>query len=105
MAEKVEVTDVSKLAPELLNKSVAQLEREVTERQMAIAELKAREEEKRVAALAGEADEHKDRIVAGLNWLNDNGFLSETVREKFMGKNNKKEPYFAPHIFFRRSSK
>jgi len=103
MGEKVDITDVSKLAPDLLNKSVAQLEREVTERQMAIAELKRQEAEKRLAALAGEADGHKDRVVESLNWLETNGFLSAAVREKFMGKNNKKEPYFAPHIFFKKS--
>jgi hypothetical protein len=103
MAEKVDVTDVSKLAPDLLDKSIAQLEREITERQMALTVKLEEEEAKRLAALAGEADGHKDRVVESLNWLSDNGFLSAAVREKFMGKNNKKEPYFAPHIFFKKS--
>lgn len=102
---KVEITDISKLAPDLLNKSVAQLEREITERQMALEQIRKAEEEKRRAKVLEEVGSRMDRVVEDLRWLNDNGFLGENVKEAFMSKGRGEEKVFAPHLRFRRPTK
>jgi hypothetical protein len=97
-----EITDVSKLAPDLLNKSTAQLEREIAERQMALGELKRREEEKRRASVIAEIGTRMDRVVEDLKWLHANNALSDNFVAKFQGKDRKGNAYFAPHLSFRK---
>ena len=79
----VAIDDINKLAPDLLKKSKAQLEREITERQMAMAEIQRQEEIKAKEELAAQANQHIEAIVTGLNFLHDNGALPPKVQEAF----------------------
>lgn len=94
-----EITDIQKLAPSLLDKSPAQLEREITERQMALMELKRREDEKMRAAALDEANRIKDDIVDALVKLERTGHISESVRGFFTTKAG----VFSPHLFFKKA--
>ena len=91
------ITDVEKLRPELLNMSVAELERRRTEIDMAIAKKHAEEEAARRAALVDEATGKVDAVVSGLRWLHDNGFLSAKVTEAF----SRGDGQFNPAIYVR----
>lgn len=75
------ITDIEKLAPELLKKSKAQIEREITERQMALAELERQEQIKAKEELAARANDHIEAVVAGLTFLHENGILNAKVEE------------------------
>jgi hypothetical protein len=77
------VTDIEKLRPELLDLSVAELERRANEIQLAIRAKAEKEEAERRAAVVAEAATHVETVVTGLKWLHDNGFLSGKVTESF----------------------
>lgn len=77
------LTDVKKLRPELLDLSVAELERRRAEIDMAIGQKAAEEEAKRRQALVEEATGKVETVVAGLKWLHENGFLSAKVADTF----------------------
>lgn len=94
-----EITDIQKLAPSLLDKSPAQLEREITERQMALMELKRREDEKMRVAALDEANRLKDDIVDALVKLERTGHISDSVRGFFTTKAG----VFSPHLFFKKA--
>jgi len=96
---KVEITDIRKLRPELLDKSAAELERQITELQMALAEKQKIEEEKRREALSDEARIRREAIVDNLKWLQENGLLSEKVAGYFTINRAGKDT-FAPHLSF-----
>lgn len=79
-----EITDVSKLRPELLNLAPAEIERRITELQMAL-EVKGREARKaQLAEVVKTANAHMEAIVAGLRYLDDQGLLSESIRNAHM---------------------
>lgn len=92
-----EITDIEKLAPELLKKSQAQLEREITERQMAIDKLRREAEIKAKEELAAQANQHIEAIVSGLTFLHDNGVLPAKVQEAFTRADGR----FVPATFLR----
>ena len=79
----VAIDDIHKLAPDLLKKSRAQLEREITERQMAMAEIERQEQVKAKAELADRANHHIDAIIEGIAFLGENGILPEKVSAAF----------------------
>lgn len=92
------IDDITKLRPELLDKSDAELERLETEIKMARqykAEEGARKE--REAKLA-EAGARMETVVDGLRWLNDNGFLSDKVKAMYTTAGG----VFAAHLFFKK---
>lgn len=91
------VTDIKKLRPELLTKSVAELERQRAEIEMALAE-KAREAEvKAKEELAADANKHIDAILSGVKFLHENGLLPAKVATGFSGSSGS----FAPSMFLR----
>lgn len=92
-----EITDIEKLAPELLKKSQAQLEREITERQMAIDKLRREAEIKAKEELAAQANQHIEAIITGLNFLHDNGALPQKVSDAFTRADGR----FVPATFLR----
>ena len=78
-----EITDIEKLAPELLKKSLAQLEREITERQMAMDRIQREAAIKEKEELAGQANSHIDAINEGVTFLHRHGVLPARITEAF----------------------
>lgn len=112
MAEKVDVTDVNKLRPELLSKSYNELERMKAEIEMAMNSKKAEEEARVRSLVLDEASDRIDRVIDDLKWLQQHQFLSDNVQELFManarGKGGKEVPgerLFLPHLRFRKPTK
>lgn len=77
------ITDIEKLRPELLDKSLGELARLKAEIEMAQAEVQRREDVKAKEALADEANTHIDAVVAGVKWLHANGLLPGKLTEAF----------------------
>lgn len=77
------VDDINKLRPELLMKSPAELQRQRDEIDLALAELERQAAVKAKAALADEANRHIEAVVAGLNFLHENGILPEKAVTAF----------------------
>lgn len=100
MADKVVLTDVSKLRPDLLEKSQAELERQMAEIQMAIAYKAEEGARKEREARHAEAVKHVEAIWSGLQFLNEHGFLSDAVREFFTYAKGA----FTPHLKLRKPS-
>lgn len=75
------VSDIEKLRPELLDKSLAELARLKAEIEMAEAELARREELKAKEALAAEANQHIESVLAGVKFLHDHGLLPERLSQ------------------------
>lgn len=73
------ITEVSKLRPELLNMSVAELERRRVEIDMAILEIAKKEEAAARAANVAEAGTRIERLVDDVTWLHDNSFLPRAL--------------------------
>jgi len=116
MAEKVEVTDVSKLRPDLLSKSYNELERMKAEIEMAMNSKKAEEEARVRGLVLDEASDRIDRVIDDLKWLFEKSFLSEAVVTLFTsnvrakGKKGGKEVVtnetaFLPHLRFKKPTK
>lgn len=105
MAEKVVLTDVKDLRPDLLSKSYNELERMKAEIEMAMASKEQEERSRKRAALVEEAGIRIDRVVDDLTWLHDNHFMSPNVREFFGGKDRAKNDIFAPHLRLKRPTK
>lgn len=99
MADKVVIDDVSKLRPELLSLSVAELERRKTEIEMALAQKAEAEREAARAAALDEANRLKDDIVDALVKLERTGHISDSVRGFFTTKAG----VFSPHLFFKKA--
>lgn len=94
----VKITDIKALRPELLEKSQAELERQMAELQMALqwkAEEGARKER---AAKIAQASDHIDKVLEGLKWLHENDFLGETVKAAFTNAKG----VFTPHLSMRK---
>lgn len=94
---QVTITDITKLAPDLLTKSRAQLEREITERQMALAEMERNERIKDAEETVLAANKHIDAIVDGMKWLHDKGLLPERVAAGF----SRADGVFTPTVALR----
>lgn len=92
------ITDIKALRPDLLDKSQAELERQITELQMALIHKQEEGARKEREAKLSEAGVKMDAVVDGLRWLNDNGFLSEKVKAMFTTSGGA----FAAHLFFKR---
>lgn len=99
MADKVVIDDVSKLRPELLSLSVAELERRKAEIEMAIERKALEEREAARAAALDEANRLKDDIVDALTKLERTGHISDSVRGFFTTKAG----VFSPHLFFKKA--
>lgn len=99
MADKIVLDDVSKLRPELLTMSVAELERRRTEIDMALAQKAEAEREAKRAAALDEANRLKDDIVDALVKLEKTGHISDSVRGFFTTKAG----VFSPHLFFKKA--
>jgi len=99
MADKIVLDDVSKLRPELLTMSVAELERRRTEIDMALAQKAEAEREAKRAAALDEANRLKDDIVDALTKLEKTGHISDSVRGFFTTKAG----VFSPHLFFKKA--
>ena len=104
MADKVDVTDVSKLRPELLNLSVKEIDRQIAELQMAKTQKEEEERAKARAALVDEAGAHVDNVLDGLRWLHTNGFLAQGIIDFFSTapKAAGDKPTFVPHLKMKR---
>lgn len=94
------ITDVKKLRPELLDMSLAELERRQTEIAMAIEDKRRAEEIKAKEEIAAQANDHIEAIVTGLNFLHDNGALPAKVQEAFTRADGR----FVPATFLRQVS-
>lgn len=94
---QVTITDITKLAPELLSKSRAQIEREIAERQMALAEMERRERIKDAEETVLAANKHIDSIIEGVKWLHDKGLLPERVATGF----SRADGIFTPTVALR----
>jgi hypothetical protein len=91
------VDDIAKLRPELLTKSLAELERQQVEIALAIAK---KTQEAEIAAkeqLAAELNGHIEAIVSGLTALHDIGQLPERVSAALTRSDGR----FVPATFFK----
>lgn len=77
------IQDIDKLRPELMSKSDAELERQITELQLALEKKKALEEEKERALILAEARERIDRLVSDIMWLHEKNLLVDVAAELF----------------------
>lgn len=87
------VTDVEKLRPELLDMSVAELERRRSEIDMAIERKAAIEAEQQRAKDVEEADGRITQLFEHLKWLHEKNFLAPKLVEAFTSGDGQ----FAPH--------
>lgn len=92
-----DITDIEKLRPELLKKSLAELERQQTEIAMAIERKRHEEEVKAKEELAAKANDHIEAVVSGLTFLHDNGVLPLKFVEAF----SRNDGRFVPATFLR----
>lgn len=92
-----DIHDIEKLRPELLKKSLAELERQQTEIAMAIERKRHEEEVKAKEELAARANDHIDAVVSGLTFLHDNGVLPLKFVEAF----SRNDGRFVPATFLR----
>jgi len=91
------ITDVEKLRPELLTKSLAELERQRAELDMAIERKRREAEVAEKQALAADANGHIEAVLAGVGWLHRNGLLPERLATALTGGNGA----FMPASFLR----
>lgn len=77
------VSDIKKLRPELLDKSIAELERQRTEIDLAIADKRREAEVAAKAALAKEANKHIEAATAAVKFLHEHGVLHEKLITAF----------------------
>lgn len=90
-------SDISKLRPELLTKSDAELERLAAEISMAQAEKRRQAEIKAKEELAAEATKRVERVVADIKWLHDNIALPERIVQGF----SRNDGTFVPGMILR----
>lgn len=87
------VSEVSKLRPELLTKSVAELNRLRDEIELAIGEKAKAEAEARKAAIIEKARDAYEPMLDTLKLYHENGLLSETI----VAALSRQDGTFAPH--------
>lgn len=88
-----EITDITKLAPNLVETPEAELERQITERQMALAYIREQKEAKKREKLLSEAGHKFDQLMDILRWQDQNGFLPPALKEALTDSGGS----FAPH--------
>lgn len=88
------IDDIQKLRPELLDKSTAELERQMTELQMALDHKKAEAERKELASLVDEINKAHDAVLNGLNFLHEHKVLAQAVADAYTTVSGQ----FAPHL-------
>lgn len=96
-ATGAKITDVEKLRPELLTKSLAELERQRAELDMAIERKRREAEIAEKEALAAEANGHIEGVLTSVGWLHRNGLLPERLVTALTGGNGA----FMPASFLR----
>jgi small-conductance mechanosensitive channel len=77
------INDIEKLRPELLQKSKAELERQLAEIQMAIDRKNDEEKKAAVAQTVIDANRHQQAVIEGLKFLESNHLLSDEVKAAF----------------------
>ena len=94
----VAIDDIHKLAPDLLKKSRAQIEREITERQMALAELERQELIKEKVSVAAEINRHIEMALESIKFLKANGRLADRIVEAFSRNGAFNPSSFLKHV-------
>lgn len=94
----VAISDIRKLRPELLEKSVAELQRQMTELEMAIAEKAKIEAEKAEAEKLEKAKAVFDDLREAIDKLAELGHLPQRLVEVLTDKDGK----LSPHKFLKR---
>lgn len=89
-----EITDVSKLNPELLKLSSNEIKRRMTELQMALDQKEEHEKAAERAKLVDEAGAHIDQLLESLRWLEEKKFLAEGIVSFF----STEKGVFMPHL-------
>lgn len=74
------INDIEKLRPELLTKSVAELERQMAELKMALDRKKDEEKKAALAQVVIEANKHQENLVEALKFLEHWLLLPEDVK-------------------------
>ena len=97
MVDKVEITDPYRADPSLRDKSLKQLEQEITLRQMAIDDRRREERKASLDKLVTEINAAQDAVVTGLKFLDTNNMLNEQVKQAFTTT----QGTFAPHLKFK----
>lgn len=91
------VSDIKKLRPELLEKSIAELERQQTEIALAIEEKRREADVKAKEELASEANRHIEAMLASAKFLHDNGILPPRLVDAL----SRNDGQFNPATFLR----
>jgi len=94
----VAIDDIHKLAPDLLKKSKAQLEREITERQMAMAEIERQAMIKEKESTAAEINRNVEVALESIKFLKANGRLPERIVGAFSRNNAFNPSSFLKHV-------
>ena len=92
------VSDIEKLRPELLTKSIAELERQQNELALAIAHKHREAELAEKQELADRANGHIEAVNAGVKFLHDNGVLPARIAAGFTRES---DGMFSPSMFLR----
>lgn len=74
------INDIEKLRPELLTKSVAELERQMAELQMALDRKKEEAKKAALAEVVEQANDYIEQIISGLKFLDSYHLLPEEVK-------------------------
>ena len=77
------IEDIEKLRPELLGKSVAELERQMAELQMALDRKKDEEKKAALAQVVIEANNHQENLVEALKFLEHWRLLPDDVKAAY----------------------
>lgn len=88
------IEDIQKLRPELLDKSDAELERLETEIRMARQHKADEAARKEIESLVAQVNAAQDTILKSLNFLFEQGVLSEVVAQAYTTAGGS----FAPHL-------
>lgn len=94
------IDDIHKLAPDLLKKTPAQLEREITERQMALSEIQRQAAIKEMDEIAQRANQHIDAVNEGVSFLHKHGVLPARIAEAF----SRGDGMFVPAMILRHTT-
>lgn len=89
----VEIKDVGKLRPELLDMSRAELERRLAEIEMALQEKKLEERRKHVAELVMKINAAQQAMVEGAKLLDEYGLLPEEVKAAYTASDGVMKPH------------
>lgn len=88
------IDDITKLNPSLLDKSAAELERQMTELRMALDYKKAEADRKEVESLVREVNTAQDTLLKSLNFLHEHKVLPDAVTVAYTTVSGS----FLPHL-------